>query len=36
MKTGGKLIVEALEANSVDRIYCVPGEVLPRGARRAA
>ena len=26
MKTGGKLIVEALEANDVDRIYCVPGE----------
>ena len=26
MKTGGRLIVEALEANGVDRIYCVPGE----------
>ncbi|MBB6464507.1 acetolactate synthase-1/2/3 large subunit [Aminobacter lissarensis] len=26
MKTGGKLIVDALEANGVDRIYCVPGE----------
>ncbi|HEV2507673.1 MAG TPA: thiamine pyrophosphate-binding protein [Mesorhizobium sp.] len=26
MKTGGKLIVEALEANGVDRIFCVPGE----------
>ncbi|MDQ6433414.1 thiamine pyrophosphate-binding protein [Mesorhizobium sp. LHD-90] len=26
MKTGGKLIVEALEANGVDRLYCVPGE----------
>jgi acetolactate synthase-1/2/3 large subunit len=26
MKTGGKLIVEALEANGVERIYCVPGE----------
>ncbi len=26
MKTGGKLIVEALEANGVDRIYSVPGE----------
>jgi acetolactate synthase-1/2/3 large subunit len=26
MKTGGKLIVEALEANGVDRMYCVPGE----------
>jgi len=26
MKTGGKLIVEAIEANGVDRIYCVPGE----------
>ena len=26
MKTGGQLIVEALEANGVDRIYCVPGE----------
>ncbi len=26
MKTGGKLIIEALEANGVDRIYCVPGE----------
>ncbi|TIL42718.1 thiamine pyrophosphate-binding protein [Mesorhizobium sp.] len=26
MKTGGQLIVEALEANGTDRIYCVPGE----------
>ena len=26
MKTGGQLIVEALEANGVDRLYCVPGE----------
>ena len=26
MKTGGQLIVEALEANGVDRIFCVPGE----------
>jgi acetolactate synthase-1/2/3 large subunit len=26
MKTGGQLIVEALEANAVDRLYCVPGE----------
>ena len=26
MKTGGQLVVEALEANGVDRIYCVPGE----------
>ncbi len=26
MKTGGKLIVDALEANGVDRIFCVPGE----------
>ncbi|MEO5322339.1 thiamine pyrophosphate-binding protein [Mesorhizobium sp. CC13] len=26
MKTGGTLIVEALEANGVDRMYCVPGE----------
>jgi acetolactate synthase-1/2/3 large subunit len=26
MKTGGQLIVEALEVNGVDRIYCVPGE----------
>src|SRR6185312_1042615 len=26
MKTGGKLIVEALEANGVDRVFCVPGE----------
>lgn len=26
MKTGGQLIVEALEANDVDRLYCVPGE----------
>jgi acetolactate synthase-1/2/3 large subunit len=26
MKTGGQLIVEALEANGVERIYCVPGE----------
>ena len=26
MKTGGQLIVEALEANGTDRLYCVPGE----------
>jgi acetolactate synthase-1/2/3 large subunit len=26
MKTGGKLIVEALEANGADRVFCVPGE----------
>ena len=26
MKTGGQLIVDALEANGSDRIYCVPGE----------
>jgi acetolactate synthase-1/2/3 large subunit len=26
MKTGGQLIVEALEANRVERVYCVPGE----------
>ncbi len=26
MKTGGQLIVQALEANGVDRIFCVPGE----------
>lgn len=26
MKSGGKLIVEALEANGIDRIFCVPGE----------
>jgi acetolactate synthase-1/2/3 large subunit len=26
MKTGGQLIVEALEVNGVDRLYCVPGE----------
>jgi acetolactate synthase-1/2/3 large subunit len=26
MKTGGQLIVEALEANGADRLYCVPGE----------
>ncbi|QDC00092.1 thiamine pyrophosphate-binding protein [Mesorhizobium sp. 8] len=26
MKTGGQLIVEALEANAVERIFCVPGE----------
>ncbi|CDX50263.1 Acetolactate synthase large subunit [Mesorhizobium plurifarium] len=26
MKTGGQLIVEALEANGADRIFCVPGE----------
>ncbi|UUP16175.1 thiamine pyrophosphate-binding protein [Nitratireductor thuwali] len=26
MKTGGQLIVEALEVNGVDRIYSVPGE----------
>jgi len=26
MKTGGQLIVEVLEANKVERIFCVPGE----------
>ncbi len=26
MKTGGQLIVEVLEANGTDRIFCVPGE----------
>ena len=26
MRTGGQLIVEALEANGVDRLFCVPGE----------
>ena len=26
MKTGGQLIVEALEANAVQRVFCVPGE----------
>ncbi len=26
MKTGGQLIVEALEANKVERVFCVPGE----------
>ncbi len=26
MKTGGQLIVDALEANGTDRLYCVPGE----------
>jgi len=26
MKTGGQLIVETLEANGTDRIFCVPGE----------
>ncbi|MGN6582200.1 MAG: thiamine pyrophosphate-binding protein [Rhizobiaceae bacterium] len=26
MKTGGQLVVEALEANGVERVYCVPGE----------
>jgi acetolactate synthase-1/2/3 large subunit len=26
MRTGGQLIVAALEANGVDRLYCVPGE----------
>ncbi|CAM5435939.1 acetolactate synthase-1/2/3 large subunit [Aquamicrobium terrae] len=26
MKTGGQLIVEALEANGVDRVFCVPGK----------
>ncbi len=25
MRTGGQLIVEALEANGVERIFCVPG-----------
>lgn len=26
MRTGGQLIVDALEANGVERIFCVPGE----------
>jgi len=26
MKTGGRLIVDALEANGVERVFCVPGE----------
>ena len=26
MRTGGQLIVEALEANGVERVFCVPGE----------
>ncbi len=26
MKTGGQLIVECLEAQGVDRVFCVPGE----------
>ncbi|MEX0953996.1 MAG: thiamine pyrophosphate-binding protein [Rhizobiaceae bacterium] len=26
MKTGGELIVDALEANGVERLFCVPGE----------
>ncbi|RUM99814.1 thiamine pyrophosphate-binding protein [Pseudaminobacter arsenicus] len=26
MRTGGQLIVESLEANGVERIFCVPGE----------
>ena len=26
MKTGGQLIVEVLEANGVERVFCVPGE----------
>ncbi len=26
MKTGGQLIVEALEANGAERVFCVPGE----------
>ena len=26
MKTGGQIVVETLEANGVDRVYCVPGE----------
>ena len=26
MRTGGKLIVDALEANGVERLFCVPGE----------
>ncbi|EFG2886177.1 thiamine pyrophosphate-binding protein, partial [Escherichia coli] len=25
-RSGGKLVVEALEANGVERIFCVPGE----------
>lgn len=25
-RTGGQLVVEALEANGVDRVFCVPGE----------
>ena len=26
MRTGGKLIVDTLEANGVERVFCVPGE----------
>ena len=26
MRTGGQLVVDALEVNGVDRLYCVPGE----------
>ena len=26
MKSGGQLIVDALEANGVNRVFCVPGE----------
>jgi acetolactate synthase-1/2/3 large subunit len=26
MRTGGQLVVDTLEANGVDRLYCVPGE----------
>jgi acetolactate synthase-1/2/3 large subunit len=26
MKSGGQLIVDALEANGAERIFCVPGE----------
>ena len=36
MKTGGQLIVDALEANGVDRIYLRAGRILSRRARRAA
>ena len=26
MRTGGQMVVEALVANGIDRVFCVPGE----------
>ena len=35
-RTGGRILVDQLLAQGCDRIFCVPGEMLSRRARRAA